>query len=134
MTLAQMRTFSENLTTMTAADSPLQLSLKNVEDISKNLDKVSTDLASNDNIHVMLQNFRDSSEKLKSALNELSPDLKATGRNVSDLTDTLKHQPWRLVYPTTKKYPGEEKPKADETPTGRKTTKGRATPSPAPRR
>ncbi|MGZ4965961.1 MAG: MlaD family protein [Chthoniobacterales bacterium] len=133
MALAQMRTFAENLTNMTAADSPLQLALKNVESISTNLNKISTDLTSNDNISVTLQNFRDSSEKLKSAMNTLSPDLKATGQNVKDLTDTVKHQPWRLVYPTTKKYPEDEKP-ASETITVRKNAKGRAEPSPTPSR
>ncbi len=128
MALAQMRTFAENLTNMTATDSSLQLSLKHVQEITTNLDKISTDLSSNDNIHVMLQNFRESSEKLKSALNALTPDLKATGQNVSDLTDTLKHQPWRLVYPATKKYPGEENAAAH------KTSKPQSSPTPTPRR
>ena len=58
MALAQMRTFAENLTSMTARDSSLSLALKNVE-------KISTDLSSNDNIQITLQNFRDSSDKLK---------------------------------------------------------------------
>ncbi|MCA1658924.1 MAG: MlaD family protein [Verrucomicrobiaceae bacterium] len=108
MALAQMRTFAENLTSMTATDSPLQLALKNVESISTKLNKISTDITSNNNIEVTLQNFRDSSEKLKSAMNELSPDLEATAENVKDLTDTVKRQPWRLVWPSTKKYPEEE--------------------------
>jgi phospholipid/cholesterol/gamma-HCH transport system substrate-binding protein len=136
MALAQMRTFAENLTNMTASNSPLQLSLKNVESISTNFNKISTDITSNDNIEVTLQNFRESSEKLKSALTALSPDLKATGQNVKDLTDTVKHQPWRLIYPTTKKYPDDAKP-AGDTITVRKTTKGQrseATPTPSPRR
>ena len=122
MALAQMRTFAENLTSMTAADSPLQLSLKNVQSLTTNVDKITADLTSNDNITVMLQNFRDSSDKLKSALNDLAPDLKAIGGNVSDLTGTLKRQPWRLVWPSTKKYADDEKA-ASETITVRKTTR-----------
>lgn len=134
MALAQMRTFAENLTSMTASDSPLQLALKNVETISTNVGKITADLSSNDNISVTLQNFRDSSEKLKSAMNDLAPDLKATGANVKDLTDTVKHQPWRLIYPTTKKYPTDSQPAA-ETITVRKTTRAHAAePSPTPRR
>ena len=129
MALAQMRTFAENLTNMTASNSPLQLALKNVESISTNLNKITTDITTNDNIQITLQNFRDSSEKLKSAMNSLSPDLKATGDNVKDLTDTIKHQPWRLIYPTTKKYPSDEKP-ASDTITVRKSTKAKATPAP----
>ena len=73
MALAQMRTFAENLTNMTSTESPLQLALKNVESISTNLNKITTDISENDNISVTLQNFRDSSEKLKSALNDLGP-------------------------------------------------------------
>jgi len=134
MALAQMRTFAENLTSMTSTDSPLQLALKNVETISTNLGKITTDITSNDNIGITLQNFRDSSEKLKSAMNELGPDLKATGENVKDLTATVKRQPWRLVWPGTKKYPEDAQPAAD-TITVRKTTKAqRAAPSPTPAR
>ncbi len=51
MGLAQFRTFVENLTSLTARDSSLSLALKNIE-------KISTDLSSNDNIQITLQNFR----------------------------------------------------------------------------
>jgi ABC-type transporter Mla subunit MlaD len=137
MALAQMRTFAENLTTMTAADSSLQVALKNVETLSGNLSKVSTDITSNNNIPITLANFRESSEQLKSAINSLGPDLTATGENVKDLTDTVKRQPWRLVWPSTKKYADDEQQQGRETDTitVRKTTKGqRASASPAPKR
>ncbi len=138
MALAQMRTFAENLTNMTSTDSSLQLALRNVESISTNLNKITTDISSNDNLNVTLQNFRDSSEKLKSAMNELGPDLTATGANVKDLTETVKTQPWRLIWPSTKKYPEDEAaaPTSD-TITVRKTTRRRsssAAPTPRPRR
>ncbi len=135
MALAQMRTFAENLTNMTAADSPLQLALKNVETISANLNKISTDISSNDNIPITLANFRKSSETLKSVMNNLAPDLKETGANVKELTQTVKTQPWRLIWPSTKKYPQEAAPKASDTITVRKSTKAqRPAPSPTPRR
>ena len=137
MTLAQMRTFAENLTSMTASDSPLQLALKNVERISENLNKISGELTANDNITVTLQNFRESSETLKSAMNQLGPDLKATGQNVTELTDTVKRQPWRLVWPSTKEYP-EDRATAGDTITVRKTTRtqrsAKASPTPTPPR
>lgn len=134
MALAQMRTFAENLTSMTSSDSPLQLALKNVEAISGNLNKISTDITANNNILVTLQNFRDSSETLKSAMNQLSPDLKAAGENVKELTQTVKTQPWRLVWPSTKKYPNEE-PAAPDTITVRKSARGsRPAASPTPTR
>ena len=138
MTLAQMRTFAENLTNMTSSESPLQLALKNVESISTNLNKITTDISSSDNLNVTLQNFRDSSEKLKSAMNDVAPNLKATGANVKDLTQTVKTQPWRLLWPSTKKYPNDEAAAPDsETITVRKTTKKQreraAAPTPTPR-
>ena len=133
MALAQMRTFAENLTSMTARDSAISVALKNVETISNNLNKITTDLTSTDNINITLQNFRDSSEKLKSALNDLVPDLKATGENVKDLTETVKTQPWRLVWPSTKKYP-DDAPESQAAPVPRRLRTERAAPSPTPRR
>lgn len=125
MALAQFRTFVENLTSMTARDSSLSLALKNVE-------KISTDISSNDNITITLQNFRDSSTQLKGILDDLSqlgPDLKESAANVKEATATLKTQPWRLIWPSTKKYPEEEQ--AAPPPT-RKPVKTQRRPSPTP--
>jgi ABC-type transporter Mla subunit MlaD len=132
MALAQMRTFAENLTAMTGRDSSIALALKNIE-------KISTDLSSNDNITITLQNFRESSDKLKGImadLSQLGPDLKESGANVKELTQTVKSQPWRLIWPSTKKYPQDEKPAAtSDTITVRKPakTQRRASPTPPPR-
>jgi hypothetical protein len=127
MALAQMRTFAENLTSMTARDSSISIAFKNIE-------KISTDLSSNDNIQMTLQNFRESSEKLKSIIGDLSqlgPDLKESGQNVKELTATVKTQPWRLIWPSTKKYQ-EEAPNASDTITVKKSTKAQRHPSPSP--
>jgi len=130
MALAQMRTFAENLTNMTARDSSISLALKNIE-------KISTDLSSNDNIQITLQNFRESSDKLKSILADLSqlgPDLKESGQNVKELTATVKSQPWRLIWPSTKKYPEDQNPPGDTTPAKKSPKPPRRTsPTPAPR-
>jgi ABC-type transporter Mla subunit MlaD len=127
MAIAQFRTFAENLTNLTARDSSLSLSLTHVEELSRKLTE-------NDNIEVTLQNFRDASEKLQSTMSELGP----AGRNIRDLTETVRSQPWRLVWPSTKKYPSAEPTPSEETITIRKTTRTRgsasATPSPSPRR
>jgi len=131
MGLAQFRTFVENLTSLTARDSSLSIALANIE-------KISTDLSSNDNIKITLQNFRESSDKLKTTmddLNQLGPDLKASGTNIKELTETVKTQPWRLIWPSTKKYPQDEAAATTEA-TTKKTTKPRkpaASPSPPPR-
>ncbi len=126
MSLAQFRTFAENLTNLTARDSSLSLALNHVEEISR-------ELTSNDNIKVTLQNFRDASSKLNRAIGDLGPDLKEAGANVKDLTATVRTQPWRLIWPSTKKYPEDEQPAAD-TITVRKSARARRpTPSPSPR-
>ena len=131
MGLAQFRTFVENLTSLTARDSSLSIALANIE-------KISTDLSNNDNIKITLQNARESSDKLKRImddLNQLGPDLKASGTNIKELTETVKTQPWRLIWPSTKKYPPEEQAAAETAPV-KKTTKPRRTatsPTPPPR-
>jgi ABC-type transporter Mla subunit MlaD len=132
MAIAQFRTFAENLTNLTARDSSLSLSLKHVEEISNQL-------TANDNLKVMLQNFRTASDQLKTTLDDIGPSLKTSGKNVEDLTATLRTQPWRLIIPSTKKYPqDEQKPPAAETITVRKSTKrprtSDATPTPSSRR
>ncbi len=122
MAIAQFRTFAENLTSLTARDSSLSLSLKHVEEIS-------TQLTANDNIKITLQNFRRASEELKNTLGDLAPDLKATGKNVNDLSATLRTQPWRLIIPSTKKYPEDQQPPPAQTITVRKSAKASPTPA-----
>jgi ABC-type transporter Mla subunit MlaD len=119
--LGQMKVFGEHIADLTAPDSALSQSLDNIEKISDSLTK-------NDNIEVTLQNFRESSEKLKSTMRDLEP----VGRNVSEFTATIKSQPWRLIWPSTKKY-AEKSPSpapAEGTITVRKSTKPKAASTP----
>jgi len=101
LALDNFKTFTEHLNELTASDSDLSKSLAHVEDLSNQLTK-------NDNIAVTLANFRQSSEELKAALDRISPDLETTLKNTKDFTATLRTQPWRLIWPSTKKYPEEE--------------------------
>ena len=94
LALTQFKTFGEHLSSLTASDSALSHSLTNIE-------KISTSLTENDNIEITLRNLRTSSEKLKVATNELQP----AGENIKQFSETIKTQPWRLIWPTTKKYP-----------------------------
>jgi hypothetical protein len=63
----------------------------------------------------------------------LGPNLKASGQNVKELTETVKTQPWRLIWPSTKKYPQDEQAAAQQPP-AKKTTKPprKTTSSPTP--
>src|SRR5215470_1829084 len=93
LALGQFKTFGQHLVDLTAPDSALSHSLANIE-------KISTSLTDNDNIEVTLQNLRNSSEKLKVATTELQP----AGENIKQFSETIKTQPWRLIWPTTKRY------------------------------
>src|SRR5881296_1230306 len=93
LALTQFKTFGEHLSDLTAADSALSHSLTNIE-------RISTSLSYNDNIEVTLRNLRSSSEKLKVATTELEP----AGQNIKQFSETIKTQPWRLIWPSTKKY------------------------------
>jgi ABC-type transporter Mla subunit MlaD len=122
LALTQFKTFGEHLSGLTAPDSALSQSLTNIE-------KISTNLTENDNIKVTLQNLRSSSEKLKVATTELQP----AGENIKQFSETIKTQPWRLIWPSTKKY-AEASPSpapGQGTVTVRKTAKAkpRATPT-----
>jgi hypothetical protein len=124
LAIGQFKTFGEHLVDLTASDSSLSVSLKNIE-------KVSHDLSANNNIEVSLQNLRNSSEKLKSTVNDLGP----AGRNIKEFTETVKTQPWRLIWPATKKNPEKEQPQTagEQTITVRKSAKTKPRPTPARR-
>jgi ABC-type transporter Mla subunit MlaD len=94
LALTQFKTFGEHLSDLTKPDSALSHSLTNIE-------KISTSLTENDNIEVTLRNLRNSSDKLKVAITDLEP----AGENIKQFSETIKSQPWRLIWPTTKKYP-----------------------------
>jgi ABC-type transporter Mla subunit MlaD len=124
LALTQFKTFGEHLSDLTAPDSALWHSLTNIE-------KISTSLTENDNIEVTLRNLRQSSERLKVATTELQP----TGENIKEFSETIKTQPWRLIWPTTKKYPEASPTPAiarEGTITVRKTAKAKPRPRATP--
>jgi len=125
LALGQFKTFGEHLVDLTAPDSALSHSLTNIE-------KISTSLSENNNIESTLQNVRTSSEKLKTTVTDLGP----AGENIKQFSETIKTQPWRLIWPTTKKYPEEQRQAAttgQQTINVRKSTKARPSPTPTRR-
>src|SRR3989442_8571518 len=93
LALSQFKTFGEHMSGLTAPDSAFSHSLTNIE-------KISTSLTENNNMEVTLRTLRNSSEKLKVATTELEP----AGTNIKQFSETIKTQPWRLIWPSTKKY------------------------------
>jgi len=121
LALTQFKTFGEHLSDLTAPDSALSHSLTNIE-------KISTSLTENDNIEVTLRNLRTSSEKLKVATTELEP----AGENIKQFSETIKTQPWRLIWPSTKKYAEASPTPAQGAITVRKSARARSRPSATP--
>src|SRR5205814_2426049 len=125
LALGEFKTFGEHLVDLSAPDGALSHSLTNIE-------KISTSLSENNNIEITLQNVRTSSEKLKATVAELGP----AGENIKQFSETIKTQPWRLIWPTTKKYPEEQRQAAapgQQTINVRKSTKARPSPTPTRR-
>ena len=125
LALGQFKTFGTHLVDLTAPDSALSHSLTEIE-------KISTSLTENDNIEVTLQNLRTSSEKLKTTVSDLGP----VGENLKEFSDTIKKQPWRLIWPSTKKYPEDQQQTAaagQQTINVRKTARAKPSPTPARR-
>jgi phospholipid/cholesterol/gamma-HCH transport system substrate-binding protein len=130
--LAEFRTFGTHLNQVTGPDSPLRHTLANLEKlsgdegkISKVLDSISAitapegnlsktlehaekftgDLAENKDLEKSLANIREVTDDLKGQIDRLMNELTATGENLKEGSDTLKHQPWRLIWKSTKEYP-----------------------------
>jgi hypothetical protein len=69
-------------------------------------------------------NLKETSAQLKTTVAELSVQFKNVGQNLTEASDTVKRQPWRLIWPSTKKYNGQgdiAPPQPRPTPSPRKT-------------
>ncbi len=96
-TLAEARRAVANLDQLTGSGSALDKSLKNAE-------KITADLSSSNDISATLHNIRGASEKLNLTISSLGAQFSEVGENLGQATDTVKRQPWRLIWPSTKKY------------------------------
>jgi ABC-type transporter Mla subunit MlaD len=102
-----------------APDSDLSKALANMEKFTK-------DLSGNKDVPATLKNFRNASDRLNKTVAELRSEFSGIANNLEQASDTVKRQPWRLIWPSTKKYP--------EDSAGRQTVKTAAKPTPTPRR
>jgi ABC-type transporter Mla subunit MlaD len=143
-TFSELRKFGGNLNDLTSETGPVYHTLRNVDallaengkisqafehlslltspegSLSKtleNTEKFTANLSNNKDIDVTLRNFRTASEDLNRTLLRLGQQFSVIGDNLEQATDTVKRQPWRLIWPTTKKFPPE----------------GEASPTPKPR-
>ena len=123
--LSKLRMTADNLTGITAPDGSLTRSLSNLQEITgklksddgplfatlNNLQKTTTEINRDDRVQKILVNFEEASSRAAAAVSNanqlivrLSPTVLSALSNVNQLTDTLKRQPWRVVWPATKKY------------------------------
>jgi ABC-type transporter Mla subunit MlaD len=150
---AEFKQFGINLNEISGYDSSLRHSLQNIETLTsdngklgqslnhlaeltgpdgslsktfKNTEKFTSELTAHDDAAVILHNFRTASENLDRTLTQIGQQFTVIGGNLEQASDTVKHQPWRLIWPTTKKYP--------EPAPGFPTRGEKATPSPTPKR
>lgn len=133
MAMAQFRQFSAQMVTLSGSDGAIQHTLDNLQALTgkesplantlTNAERFTGQLADNQDVSLSLRNFRRASENfnstarsLKGSVGGVQPGIKRTVRNAEQFTDTIKRQPWRLIWPSTKKYP-EDKKGAKCTPT-----------------
>jgi paraquat-inducible protein B len=98
--LAAVKDAAANLDKLTGSDSSLIKTLKNAE-------KITAELSGNKDIGETLHNLKETSAQLSTTIAELSVQFKKVGQNLTDASDTVKRQPWRLIWPSTKKYSDE---------------------------
>ncbi len=130
--LGEFRQFGIQLNELSGPQSALRQSLSNFEELSakngkldlalshfeellgpegalaqtfKNSEILTRDLARNPDLPAAIKNVRAVSSGLKRTVDTLSPQLNVVGRNLEQASDTVKRQPWRLIWPGTKKYP-----------------------------
>ena len=128
---AEFKKFGTNLNELSGPGGSLRRSLDNVEALTgekgklfQSLDRVSAlvspesslaktlanserftaSLADNEDLKVTLRNFRRASETLNGSLDQLGSKFTQVGENLEQATDTVKRQPWRLIWPSTKSY------------------------------
>ena len=114
LAFAHFKKTGVSLDEMTGPEGSLRLALKNIETITgpesalahtlQNAEKFTASLTNNRDVEVTLRNFRQASESLNRTVNEVGTQFSTIGHNLEQTTDTVKRQPWRLIWPGTKKY------------------------------
>ena len=123
--LAEIKNVGANLAATTAKDGSLGKSLDNIQKLTaglqdehgelqtalSNLRKTTEQLTADGNLKKTLDNFETASSRANRTMKDanalvagITPTLSQAATNFNQMTDTLKRQPWRLVWPTTKKY------------------------------
>ena len=113
--VTQFRHFGDNLVEISAKGSALQRSLDNIQMLTgsgghlnqalANVDRLTNQILDQDRVGKTLNNLQNTTQNLNGMVSNLAPRVDVITANLVQATDTLKKQPWRLVWPSTKKYP-----------------------------
>ena len=111
----QFRQFGDNLVQISAKGGALQKSLDNIQVITgsnghlnqalSNVDRLTTEILDQDRVGKTLSNLQNATRNLNGVVSSMAPRVDIITANLQDATETLKRQPWRLVWRATKKYP-----------------------------
>jgi hypothetical protein len=113
--VVQFRQFGNNLVQISAKGSALQKSLDNIEVLTgstghlnealANVDQLTTEVLRGDRVGKTLNNLQSTTQNLDGLVSSVAPRVEIIAGNLQQASDTIKHQPWRLIWPSTKKYP-----------------------------
>jgi ABC-type transporter Mla subunit MlaD len=119
--VTQFRHFGDNLVEISAKGNALQQSLDNIQVLTgsnghlnqalANVDHLTNQILAENRIGKTLTNLQNASQNLSNIANTAAPRVDIITANLAQATDTLKRQPWRLVWPSTKKYPVAQPPR-----------------------
>jgi ABC-type transporter Mla subunit MlaD len=108
---ANLKTITEKGGGINSALTQVHDVLDRVQDVLANVRNITLQLEKDNNLQKTLANFDSSSAKLKFILDSLDKTLNAVlpridliTSDVGQLTDKLKRQPWRVIWPSTIKY------------------------------
>jgi phospholipid/cholesterol/gamma-HCH transport system substrate-binding protein len=109
----QFRNFGDNLVQISAKGSALQKSLDNIQVLTgssghlnhalANVDQLTDEILDQDRVDKTLSNLQNTAQNLDGMVTNLGPRVDVITSNLVEATKTLKDQPWRLVWPATKK-------------------------------
>jgi ABC-type transporter Mla subunit MlaD len=139
--LGQFRQFSSDMAGLSGSGGAIRLTLDNLQGFTCkggpldstlcNAERFTKSIANNPDIGVSLRNFRRASENVRTASSDVRSitgglkcgmsgmtqgSISKTVRNAEQFTDTIKREPWRLIWPSKKKYPEENKAACSPTP------------------
>jgi phospholipid/cholesterol/gamma-HCH transport system substrate-binding protein len=114
-TLTNFESVGSNLKTMTEKNGPLAATFERLQGVLENAQNITGQLQKDNRLEKTLANLDSSSVRLngvlgrvQGTLNGALPQVTGIVGDLGQLTNKLKAQPWRLVWPSTIKYEGQE--------------------------